>query len=332
MTELSVDQHGIQTAGALIPWADLRSVGIRTTSAGPWVEDVFWMFLSRDHLIEIPGQAMTGARLQVVQAHLEGMDHGKVIRAMACAEDRVFRVWHENATRTRWDEARSRARFGALVRRLGGDEEGAGATFERLSKAWGEPTRRYHNHEHLAECLHQLDVAGHTLASTDVVELALWFHDAVYVPGATDGEDASAALLLEESGRLRIHSTAAERSAALVRATAHPTAEELGPEAALMLDLDLSILGSDPVRFMEYEYAIGEEFQDTPKLKLEIGRGRFLASLLARPSIFHTDAFRERYEAVAREQLSALLRTPRYRTFRLTRWLTRPLHGSRAVA
>jgi predicted metal-dependent HD superfamily phosphohydrolase len=332
MTELRVDEHGIRTGEALLPWAELRAVGIRTTSGGPWAEDVFWMFLSRDHLIEIPGQAMTGARLQIVQAQLEGMDHGKVIRAMGCAEDRMFRVWHENAAQTGWDEARGRARFDALVRRLGGDEKAAGETFDTLSRAWGERTRRYHGHEHLAECLHQLDLAAHTLTSTDVVELALWFHDAVYVPAAADNEESSARLLIQESRRLRIDAATAERSAALVRATAHPTAEALAPEAALMLDVDLSILGSDPVRFLEYEYAIGEEFQDTPRLKFEIGRGRFLTSLLARPSIFHTDFFRERYEAVAREQLSALLRTPRYRTFRLTRWLTRPLHGERAVA
>ena len=332
MSELRVDESGIQTGEVLLRWAELRSVGIRTTSAGPWLEDVFWMFLSRNHLIEIPGQAMTGDRLRVVQAQLEGMDHGKVIRAMGSAEERMFRVWHEDAGQTRWDEVQGRARFGALVRRLGGDEKASAETFEKLSRAWGERTRRYHDHEHLAECLHQLDLAAHLLASTDVVELALWFHDAVYVPAAAGNEDSSARLLLEESRHMRIDPATAERAAALVRATVHLAAEALEPEVALMLDVDLSILGSDPVRFMEYEYAIGEEFHDTPRLKFELGRGRFLTSLLARPSIFHTDFFRERYEAVAREQLSALLRTPRYRTFRLTRWLTRPLHVGRAAA
>jgi predicted metal-dependent HD superfamily phosphohydrolase len=64
------------------------------------------------------------------------------------------------------------------------------------------------------------------------------------------------------------------------------------------MDVDLSILGSDRVRFLEYEYPIGEEFEKTSKLKFRIGRGRFLASLLARPSIFRTTYFRDRYEVV----------------------------------
>jgi predicted metal-dependent HD superfamily phosphohydrolase len=64
-----------------------------------------------------------------------------------------------------------------------------------------------------------------------------------------------------------------------------------------------------------------EEFERISKLRFRIGRGRFLASLLARPSMFRTTFFRERYEAVARAQLSALLESPRYRAFRLTRWL-----------
>ena len=322
MTTLSLDERGIGTGERLIPWTDLRSVGIRTTAAGAWAEDVFWLFLSRQGALEIPGEAMTGARLSVLQAQLPGIDNGKIIRAMGSVEERMFRVWHEDAERAGWNEARGRARFGALVHRLGGEKKAAGETFERLAGAWGEPHRRYHDPEHLAECLRQLDLGGMGEGAADVVELALWFHDAVYVAGSPDNEASSAQLLLGECGRLKISRLTAERAGALVRATAHGApGDEPGPEAALMLDVDLSVLGADPVRFLEYEYAIEEEFEKTSKLRFKIGRGRFLASLLARRSIFHTPWFRERYEVVARAQLSALLRSRRYRAFRLTRWL-----------
>jgi hypothetical protein len=43
------------------------------------------------------------------------------------------------------------------------------------------------------------------------------------------------------------------------------------------------------------------------------GRGRFLAALLDRPHIFRTEHFRGRYEQRAREQIAALLASPRYR-------------------
>src|SRR5262245_38619182 len=116
---LIFDERGFGTEEQLIPWTDLRSVGIRTTSGGPWAEDVFWMFLSREGAIEIPGEAMTRERLSVVQRQLEGIDNGKIIRAMSCAEDRMFRIWHRDGDRTGWNAARARSRFEALVQRLG---------------------------------------------------------------------------------------------------------------------------------------------------------------------------------------------------------------------
>jgi len=326
MTALTFDERGLGIGDRLIPWTDVRSVGLRTTSGGPWAEDVFWLFVLRDGVIELPGQLMTGTLLSALQTQLSGLDNEKIILAMGSAEERMFRVWHQDAERASWNDARHRTRFSLLVERLGGDSKAAAEAFEKLATAWDEPARRYHNREHLAECLNRLDLAGLEGAVKDVAELALWFHDAIYLAGASDNEERSSQLLLSECHRLQVDRKTAEAAAALGRATGHGTySDELGPEGALVLDVDLSILGSDPVRFLEYEYAIEEEFAKTSKLKFRIGRGRFLASLLARPSIFRTTFFRERYEAVARAQLSALLESPRYRAFRLTSWLRNPL-------
>jgi predicted metal-dependent HD superfamily phosphohydrolase len=323
MTTLIFDERGFGSEEHLTPWTDLRSLGIRTTAGGPWVEDVFWLFLLRQGAIELPGEVMSGNHLSVLQSRLAGFDNAKTIRAMTTTEDRMFRVWHPEADRAGWNDARCRARFRLLVERLGGDATVAEETFEKLAALWNEPSRHYHNREHLAECLYQLDLAGPGAAATNVVELALWFHDAIYVARAPKNEERSSELVLGECQRLHIDRKIAEVAAALVRATAHDTcSEELGPEGALMLDVDLAILGSDPVRFLEYEYAIEEEFEKTPTLKLRIGRGRFLASLLARPAIFRTTFFHDRYEAAARSQISALLESPRYRAYRVVRWFS----------
>ena len=88
-----------------------------------------------------------------------------------------------------------------------------------------------------------------------------------------------------------------------------------------MLDIDLSILGRDVLRFMDYEHGIAEEYAEVSTFTFRIARGRFLASLLARPRLFHTEAFRTRYEARARAQIAALLRSPRYRAYRWLHWL-----------
>src|SRR5580765_3934565 len=77
---------------------------------------------------------------------------------------------------------------------------GAGASddpemwYQRLTQAYAEPHRHYKNQQHIAECLTDFDAGRHLAQQPIAVELALWFHDAVYDPKADDNEEQSAAL------------------------------------------------------------------------------------------------------------------------------------------
>lgn len=327
MTTLTFDDQGFGMGEQRISWSDLCVVGLRTTADGPLGEDVFWLFLTATKAIEVAGSAIGGVELAALQARLPGFANEKLIDAMGSTEERMFRLWHDQAETAGWEDARARERFRRLVERLGADDARATAVFDELAAAWAGPGRRYHDREHLAECLHHLDLARAEVPGADLAELALWFHDAVYVAGASDNEARSAQRLLEASEHLGIERVHAERAAALVRATAHQSDVQVAPDSleALVLDVDLAILGSDPVRFMEYEHAIAEEFAEVPAFRFQLGRGRFLSSVLARPFIYRTAFFRARCETRARAQLSSLLASPRYRVFRMTRWLSRPV-------
>lgn len=319
---LVFDEAGLGTAEQRIPWGEVCSVGIRTTADGPFAEDVFWLFVLDHGALELPGQLVQGDQLGVLQNRLSGLDNEKVVRAMGSTDERMFHVWGRDAEESRWNDARHRERFRRLVRRLGGDGEATEPVFEALRAAWGAPGRVAHTLAHLADCLHQLDVARAGAVGSDPAELALWFHDAVYVAGAQDNEKRSAQLLAAHARRLGLSRETAEEVAAMVRATALGAgAKAPDPETALVLDVDLSILGADPVRFMDFEYSVEEEFAKVPRLRFRVGRGRFLAGLLARETIFHTPFFRQRDEATARANVSALLQSPRYRAWRWTRWL-----------
>src|SRR5205814_4664388 len=81
----------------------------------------------------------------------------------------------------------------------------------------------------------------------------------------------------------------------------------------LIVDIDLSILGRDPLAFMDYEYSVEEEYAAIPTAAYRTARGQFLASLLAAPFIYRTPAFRARCAEGARAQIRALLDGPRYR-------------------
>jgi predicted metal-dependent HD superfamily phosphohydrolase len=74
-----------------------------------------------------------------------------------------------------------------LWQRLGGMGD-ATRWHEWLVKAYGEPQRAYHTRPHLEECLLVFDEAKGFMQQPDLIEMALWFHDAVYDPKSGDNE------------------------------------------------------------------------------------------------------------------------------------------------
>jgi predicted metal-dependent HD superfamily phosphohydrolase len=84
--------------------------------------------------------------------------------------------------------------------------------YESLTRAYAEPQRRYHNQQHIAECLAEFDGARHLTQQPAAVEFALWFHDAVYDPKAGDNEEQSAAMARNclETGPSRLAATVSD--------------------------------------------------------------------------------------------------------------------------
>ena len=90
-------------------------------------------------------------------------------------------------------EAALRDRFTFLWTRLGAGGKVA-PHLDTLLRGWHEPHRAYHGPDHLRDCLGRLDEAAVTGSVHDLAEVALWYHDVVYQPGAPDNEARSAEL------------------------------------------------------------------------------------------------------------------------------------------
>jgi len=90
-------------------------------------------------------------------------------------------------------EAALRERFDRLAALAGLDR----GRFDLLDKLYSEPTRCYHGWSHIAECLREFDRVAHQLSDPVAVELALWFHDAIYTAGSCSNELDSAVLAYE---------------------------------------------------------------------------------------------------------------------------------------
>jgi predicted metal-dependent HD superfamily phosphohydrolase len=182
-----------------------------------------------------------------------------------------------------------------------------GGLMNQLVAAYSERQRHYHTLQHLRECLVQFDAAVTLARQPAEVELALWFHDAVYDPQRQDNEERSADWARASVLAAGCGAELAERVAALVLATKTHVAPKGDADAALLLDVDLSILGAAPGRFDESGRQIRAEYSHVPDAEFRSGRTRVLRGFLERDRIYVTEAFHDALEARARANLQRAL-------------------------
>jgi predicted metal-dependent HD superfamily phosphohydrolase len=176
-------------------------------------------------------------------------------------------------------------------------------TYAALVKRYAETHRHYHTAQHIAECLAHFDGARALCEHESEVEIALWFHDAIYEPRAKDNEAKSAewaARVMREAG---LSDMAQTRVHDLIMATRHDATPVKGDEQVLV-DIDLAILGADSMRFDEYEAQVRQEYAWVPGILFRGTRRKILEAFAARPAIYATPLFRDRLEKKARENLA----------------------------
>ncbi len=135
--------------------------------------------------------------------------------------------------RTKWDE----------LLQVCGATQHQFRFFQRLVECYSSHDRHYHNLNHISEVLKIVDELANLAADPNSVRLAAWFHDAAYDPRASDNEERTAELAaasLAEMGIARFAKPVFD----LVLSTKTHVAS--GPDAAVLIDADLAILGAEP--------------------------------------------------------------------------------------
>lgn len=184
---------------------------------------------------------------------------------------------------------------------------GPGGLRTELLVRWSEPHRRYHDVRHLANCLAALDQLSPAAPSgTPLVELALWFHDAVYASAPGQDEEDSARLTAERLTGLLPARDVVE-VVRLVRLTASHLVEPDDHRGALLVDADLAILGALPGRYHVYARDVRLEYEHLDEQAWATGRSSVLRRLLARDPLFITPRGRELWQDAARSNLAAEL-------------------------
>jgi predicted metal-dependent HD superfamily phosphohydrolase len=174
---------------------------------------------------------------------------------------------------------------------------------EQLLRAWDEPQRHYHTLQHLAECLALFDILRMHAEQPADIELALWFHDAIYDVQGHDNEARSARWAVQALAAGGVDAARCQRVHDLIMATCH-TALPASPDQALLVDIDLAILGAPAVRFAEYTHQIRAEYAWVPAEVYAVKRRAVLQGFLDRAQIYTTPAVAQRLGQHARDNLA----------------------------
>ncbi len=190
----------------------------------------------------------------------------------------------------------------ALMASLGVDEAAAVALYADLAAHYEADGRYYHNLSHI----HQMLQTIHSMPADDydvtAVQLAVWFHDAIYDPRAADNEVQSAAYARQVLAPHLAPELVAEVERLILLTITHDTAAS-DANGRVLLDADLATLGSDPATYDQYGAAIRREYAWVPEDIYRRERAKLLTRFLQKEHIFNCAAFRDELEDRARQNL-----------------------------
>ena len=179
-------------------------------------------------------------------------------------------------------------------------------TAASLVARYGEPARAYHTATHIAAMLEGFaEVQSQAISPASLI-LAILFHDVVYNPHRNDNETASAAFAATALAGQGLAPQLMARVTDLIAATQHgaATPDAADVDCALLLDLDLAVLGGTPQAYRAYADAIRFEYAHVPDAAYRLGRAHVLRQFLTQPQIYRTAQFRKQLELRARENLA----------------------------
>jgi predicted metal-dependent HD superfamily phosphohydrolase len=176
-----------------------------------------------------------------------------------------------------------------------------------LLTRWSEPQRRYHTLDHLAAVLDHIDVLQQYADDPDLVRLAAWFHDAVYLPDRSENEERSARLAERALTEAGLSSKKTAEVTRLVRLTVTHDPSPDDRNGQVLCDADLAILAAPPRTYAVYTAAVREEYAFVPSEAFREGRATVLRQLLALPQLYRTPYGAAEWEATARYNLRAEL-------------------------
>lgn len=175
-------------------------------------------------------------------------------------------------------------------------------TLNKLQEKHSEKQRHYHDLSHLYNLYLVKNEFEKSLKNPLLIEAAIWFHDAIYLPKNKNNEAKSAELAVETLKDKNLPFDLNDLKL-LIESTAKHQPLKDDSDFHYFLDFDLSILAADAAVYKNYVDAIRQEYSMYPTFLYKIGRKKVLKSFLKRERIYFSSKFYEEHEKKARENI-----------------------------
>ena len=173
-----------------------------------------------------------------------------------------------------------------------------------LKKHYTLPSRHYHNFSHISQMLAQAETIKHALENLNAFKFAIWYHDIIYKATKKNNEEKSANFAKKRLKSFDFDDIFIKNVEKLIISTKkHEVLNLANLDNAYLLDIDLSILGSDWEVYKVYIKNIRKEYKIYPSFVYNPGRKKVLQHFLERETLYFTELFKTQYESQARKNL-----------------------------
>ncbi|WP_235989256.1 hypothetical protein [Psychroserpens algicola] len=176
--------------------------------------------------------------------------------------------------------------------------------WEDIENHYTSKNRHYHNLSHIYNMLQQAHNLKATIIDYNTFRFAIWYHDIIYNATKKNNETKSAEFSEKRLKSLNFDQKSLKIVNKLIKSTQkHDILLNTTSDNAYLLDMDLSILGTDWNLYEAYTQNIRKEYAIYPDFIYKKGRKKAMLHFLERPTIYFTEYYQNKYEEQARINL-----------------------------
>jgi predicted metal-dependent HD superfamily phosphohydrolase len=177
--------------------------------------------------------------------------------------------------------------------------------WQEIVLAYTEKKRYYHNASHIYNMLLQVEEIKYSIIDFDALRFAIWYHDIIYKSTKSDNEEESAVFAKKRLKSFNIEEKRLKTISDLIISTKkHQVLCFENEDNGYLLDLDLSILGTDEDVYKTYCNNIRKEYSIYPDLMYNKGRKKVLKQFLERETLYFSKYFKSQFEVRARKNVT----------------------------